>query len=415
MEPADRLATSGALDAAPAGTLPPPAPVFGRALRPLWPLAQGAAFLNHGSYGAPPRAVAAVQAAHRARMEAAPDAFFADLHRSGSDAPLRRVAAVFAGLWEVPTDSVALVENATAGVSAALASVALAAGDEVLLSDHQYPAVRLAVAALCRRTGAVPRIVSAPLPTTPAAAAERFLDGVGPRTRLAVVDHVASASALRWPVEEMVPLLRARGIATLVDGAHALGHLAAAPGRIGADWYVSNAHKWLYAPRGTAALHASPEAAARLAPLQISHFAEAGFPLAFDCLGTRDATPWLAAPAGVAFAERLGPGVREHCAGLLARGAERLQALGARPLTPPDPDLRLRAFLLPEALAPGPDPAARAAARRAGLLAEGVVVYVQPFLGEVVLRLSGAPYVDAEDVDRLADAIARRAGRRAEV
>ena len=97
------------------------------------------------------------------------------------------------------------------------------------------------------------------------------------------------------------------------------------------------------------------------------------------------------------------------------RRAERLQALGARPLTPPDPDLRLRAFLLPEALAPGPDPAARAAARRAGLLAEGVVVYVQPFLGEVVLRLSGAPYVDAEDVDRLADAIARRAGRRAEV
>ncbi|MDF2233766.1 aminotransferase class V-fold PLP-dependent enzyme [Albimonas sp. CAU 1670] len=397
-----------------AAALPPRPRVYGRALRPLWALREGTAFLNHGSYGAVPWTVAVRQKAHRRRMEAEPDLFFAEMQRRGPGAPLRQVARVFAGLLETPAERLALVENASAGVTAALASAELKPGDEVLISSHQYPAVRLAVAALARRTGAVPVVADVPMPTTPEEAAERLMAAVTPRTRLAVLDHISSASALRWPVEALVPELRARGIATLVDGAHALGHLPARPAAMGADWYVSNAHKWLYAPRGTAVFYASEEAAARLSPPTVSHFLESGFPDAFDYLGTRDYSAWLSAPAGAEFAERMGQeGAALHAAMLLGAAREALGALGAVPVSPLEPGMRMLSFLMPPALV-SPDPA-EVAVLREGLLAEGIVVYLQPFLGRAILRVSAPPYADAQDVDRLAEALGRRLGARAAV
>lgn len=104
-----------------------------------------------------------------------------------------------------------------------------------------------------------------------------------PNTRLAVFDAVTSNTAVALPVEQLAALCRRRGIAVMVDGAHSLGQLAldmAALEAAGVDYYVTNCHKWLCAPRGSAVMWTSARARARyggVQPLVVSHGSGAGY------------------------------------------------------------------------------------------------------------------------------------------
>src|SRR5579859_5147895 len=101
-------------------------PSFGRALRPLFLLADDATFLNHGSFGACPKEVLAEQGRIRLSMEMEPDQFF---HRAiesmSEESALRREAASVARFVSAPAESMAFVENATVGIQAALRSIEL--------------------------------------------------------------------------------------------------------------------------------------------------------------------------------------------------------------------------------------------------------------------------------------------------
>jgi isopenicillin-N epimerase len=153
-----------------------------------------------------------------------------------------------------------------------LRSVALGTGDEVLATDHQYGAVRLAIEARCRDTGALPRVVPLPVPLNADVITDRVVGAITAHTRLAVLDHITSPSAVRLPLERLLPEFRRRGIPVLVDGAHALGQIDLDLTALGADWHVSNGHKWLYSPRGSAVLYAAPHVAPRTRPLISSHY-----------------------------------------------------------------------------------------------------------------------------------------------
>lgn len=197
---------------------------FGRSARGLWSLASDATFLNHGSYGACPRVVQAEQDRFRREMEAEPDDFVRrNIVPTGDGTPLRAVAARLGGLVGAPANRVALVENATVAIQSVLQSIDLDRGDEILITSHQYNAVRLQVEARCRETGAVPRIVQIPLPTTADEALGRIREAAEPRVKLAIIDHITSATALVLPIVEIVAALRERGVRVLVDGAHAIG------------------------------------------------------------------------------------------------------------------------------------------------------------------------------------------------
>ena len=136
------------------------------------------------------------------------------------------------------------------------------------------------------------------------------MDGIAraitPRTRLILVDHIASASAVVMPLPAIVALARAHGIPVLVDGAHGPGMLDLDVDAIGADWYVGNCHKWLASPKGSAFIAASANPAWEVHPTVISHSYGMGFAAEFDKIGTRDYAPWLATPAAIAFHARLG-------------------------------------------------------------------------------------------------------------
>lgn len=275
-----------------------------------WMLEPEVDFLNHGSFGAVPRIVFEAQAEWRRQIEAAPVEVIARRRLALIDAVKRPV-----GQWlGMRSEDFGLVTNATEGVNAVLHSLRLRPGDELLTTNHVYNAVRQAMKFTCARTGATYREVDVPLPVRSADdIADRVISAVSDRTRLLVIDHVTSPTALILPVERITAACNERGVDVLIDGAHAPGMIPLDVARIGATYYAGNLHKWALAPRGAAFLWVRPDKQPEIHPAVVSHHYGEGFCREFSWQGTRDLSAWLAIPSALEFMVRLGgDAVREH-------------------------------------------------------------------------------------------------------
>jgi isopenicillin-N epimerase len=364
-----------------------------------WLLDPEVAFLNHGSFGATPRAVLAEQDRWRARMERHPTHFMSE------ELPpaLAAAAARLAGFVGAQPEDLVFVENATAGCNAVLRSLSFAPGEEILVTDHGYPAVRKAAEYVAARAGA--RVIEAAVPfplqdETQVIAAVRAC--LGPRTRLAVFDHITSSTAVVFPLRELTALCRAAGVPVLVDGAHAPGMLSLDVPSVGGDWYTGNCHKWLMAPKGSAFLWVAPDRQADTHPLVISHGFGQEFAAEFAWVGTRDPSAWLSVPAAIDFHEQLGGArLRERNAALARRQATLLargwktQRGASDALTGSMAAVRL----------PLREPATSERAwelRRKLFDDHRIEVPVTPFSGALWARISAHAYNRPEDYARLA-------------
>ncbi len=311
-----------------------------------WGLDPDMVFLNHGSFGACPRSVLRVQDELRAEMEANPVAFL-DRGLEGRLAAARERLAAFVGA--VP-DDLAFVPNATHGVATVMRSLRFAPGDELVATDHEYNAALNMLRFAAGRDGARVVVARIPLPTSgPDEVVDRVLAVVGPRTRLVLVSHVTSPTALVLPVDRLVATLEGRGIPVLVDGAHAPGMLSLDLVGLGASYYTGNLHKWVCAPRGAAFLHVRNDRRGAIRPLAISHGANdprperSTFRKEFDWTGTIDPTAVLAVPAAIDTLAALVAGgwpavmSRNHDLALEARRV--LVAAAERPILAPVPML----------------------------------------------------------------------------
>ncbi len=368
-------------------------------IRAMWPLEPTVAHLNHGSYGAVPTPVLEEQQSWRQRMESNPVRFF-NRELPTALAGARDELAAFLG---ADPSGLVFVHNATTAASTVLASFPLAAGDVVLRTDHTYGAVRIAADRFAARAGARVEVAHVPLAATDDEATEAVLSAVGERTRLAVIDQVTSPTARRLPLVDLVPALQARGVAVLVDGAHAPGMLAVEVDRLGADFWAGNLHKWCFTPRGTAVLHAAPQWREHLLPLVASWREPAGFPDAFTDVGTDDLTAWLSAPRALRVMERLGfDRLRRHNAELAVAG--QLEVAAALDLAPEDlprdAAVSMQLVPLPAGLATDTESAAELQDRIGEQAA--VEVAVTTWEGHGFLRLSAQAYNSPDDYRRLA-------------
>ncbi len=381
---------------------------FGASMRPKFLLEDGIAYLNHGSYGATPRVVLAAQDEWRARMERQPVHF---MNRVLPGA-LREAAGVLAAFLGVSGDDLVFVENATSGVNAVLRSVALGPGDEVVTTGHAYPAIRNVLGFVCRASGAT--LVEAPVPF-PLSDDDQVVESVAaalsPRTRLAVLDHVTSETATVMPIAALAALCRSRGVPLLVDGAHAPGMLDLDIAAVGADWYVGNAHKWLFAPKGCGFLWAAPARQPGLHPTVVSHGLDQGFAAEFDWVGTRDPSAWLAVGDAIAFLNGLGPNglgpaaVRAHNRGLAAEATTLLSAAWDSEAGAPEVMRGAMATLRLPLSGTTPEAAARLHDR---LIDEHAIeVPVSARDGSLWVRISAQVYNEIEDYARLAQAVAK--------
>src|SRR5262245_3585018 len=185
---------------------------------------------------------------------------------------LDRARAALADFLHAPAERLVFVPSATTGAAIALHSAPLAAGDEILTIDHAYRALRNQLARKAASVGATVRIVPVPVPFDPAALVESIERAITPMTKLALIDHITSPTALVLPLEALLDRFAARGIAVLVDGAHAPGQIAVDVGALlarGATWYTGNNHKWLCAPKGSGFLAIADSAPA--VPVVTSH------------------------------------------------------------------------------------------------------------------------------------------------
>lgn len=379
-------------------------------MRNLFLLDPRLVFLNHGSFGACPREVLAAQRRWQDEMERNPVEFLG----RRSAALLRNARDALGGFVGARADDLVFVPNATTAVNVVARSLDLQPGDEVLATDHEYGACDATWQRECAQRGAIYRRATVPLPFDRGRFVEHVLAHAGARTRLVFASHVTSTTALVFPVAELCAAARARGLATLIDGAHAPGQVDVHLDRLGADFYAANLHKWVCAPKGCGFLHAQPQHHARLhATVTSWGYAEGiGGHSGFDAYlgtstlerrlqwqGTRDPSAWLAVPAAIDFHRtHLGPAVRARGHAMAVALLQRVAArTGLAPIAP-DADF---ALMVPLAV-PADDPDAL---RRRLFEQHRIEVPVTSHGGRHFVRVSVAGYTTEADLQALEGAL----------
>ncbi|WP_369777378.1 aminotransferase class V-fold PLP-dependent enzyme [Streptomyces sp. R33] len=349
------------------------------------------AHLNHGSFGAVPIPVQEAQAALREEAHADPDAFFI-----GAADRIAGARARIARHFGADPDGIAFIANATEGANLALDAVPFADGDEILVTDHGYGTV---VAAAARRARVTTVALDPNLPDEDAVR-ETVLAGLTPRTKVALFDHISSPTARLIASPRLLADLAARGVTTVVDGAHAPG-MVADPLAGGADFWFGNLHKWGYAPSGSAVLAVAPGHRSRVRALVPSWEDADGFPRSVENRATADYTGWLAAPEGLDLLDRLDAAkVRAHNSALAAHGAALLAEIpGITPL-PYTEGLAMRSLRLPPGTAETYEGARALRERIAADL--GIRVLIWPWPGGGGVRVCGQVYNRPEEYERLA-------------
>lgn len=362
------------------------------------------AFLNHGSFGACPTPVFEVYQHWQRELEQQPVEFLGR-RAPGLLADARAALAEYLGAQ--PSDLV-FVPNATHGVNIVARSLALAPGDQVLATNHEYGAVDRTWRFICGERGAqyINQPIALPL-SDPAEVVDQLWAGVTPRTRVIAISHITSPTALTFPVAEICRRARAAGILTVIDGAHAPGQIDLDMEAIGADFYTGNCHKWLSAAKGSAFLYARPEMQSLLKPLIVSWGYESRTPSGstfqdlFGWTGTADPSAYLSVPAAIAFQRKNGwHEVRAACHTLLLETSDRISELtGIEPISPDTTTwwTQLRAIPLPQC---------DAAAVQQRLYDEFQVEV--PFVdwnGRQFVRVSVQAYTTPAHVDRLVEGL----------
>ena len=381
-----------------------------------WLLDPEVTFLNHGSLGSCPLPVLEAQARWREELERRPIQFL-----------LRDLAARMAGvrsclgeLFGCAPDDLALMPNAESCINAVLRSLEFGPGDELLATTHDYNACLNSMDFVAGRSGA--RVIRAaiPFPITDASeVTEAILAEVTPRTRLAMISHITSATGLVFPMQEIVGELENLGVQVIVDGAHAPGQIDLDLDRLGASYYAGNCHKWLCCPKGTGFLHVRRDRQSVIHPLIISHGMNdprtdlSLFRKEFDWQGVADPSGFLAIPTAISFLGSLVPGglpslaARNHSLALSFRDA----LCPIFRLEPPAPDSMvgsMAAFPVDHIV---PEPEIRQKLElmlREQHHIEIPMIRWRPTLDTErwTLRVSCQIYNDKGDIDRLATALA---------
>ena len=275
-------------------------------MRALFLLDPEVAFLNHGSFGACPAPVFAAYQSWQRELERQPVEF---LGRRA--APLLAEArAQLAAYVGAAANDIVFFPNPTTAINMVVRSLQLQRGDEILTTDHECGALDRTWRFSCAQNGAhyINRPVALPVGSH-AACVDDFFAGVTARTRVIFISHISSPTALVFPVAEICRRARERGIISIVDGAHAPGHVALNLEQLGADIYTGACHKWMCAPKGAAFLYARPAMQAQLDPLVVSWGYAAEQPGVSQYIdyhewqGTRDLAAFLTVPDAIRFQE----------------------------------------------------------------------------------------------------------------
>ena len=373
----------------------------------LWQLRDDTTYLNHGSFGPPPEPVRAARLQWLRQVDSQPMDFFFRQHERAWIAARESLAEFVAS----DAECLVFVENATAGMNVVAHNVTLRPGDQVVLTNHEYGAVKRIWARACARAGTDPPVIARlPHPVeTESQVVDAIMESVNDRTRLLIVSHVTSPTALIMPVRAICDAARQRGVEVCVDGPHAPAQVPLSFETLNCDYYTASCHKWLSAPFGSGFL--------RIAPRHFEHWSPSMLSWGrllpdrpetwwheFVWSGTRDPSAYLTIPTAIEFLKGVGlEYFRDRCHALARYARQQLaESIG---IAPPYPDSRQWYGTM--ALVPLPDGDA-GQLQRALWLEDGMEVPIVDFEGRRFIRVSCHLYNTVEQIDRLVKAVRRR-------
>ncbi len=369
-----------------------------------WLLDPSIAYLNHGSFGARTDEIYKRQLQFKQNFEADPITFLdRDRHEMLQNA--RHVVSEFVG---ADPKGLGFVENATTAIGCAIRSVPLTRGDEILTTNHVYNGVRQLLKHHATQQECSFREIDVQLPIQSQADILTAIQSeCSKKTRCLVIDHIASASSLIFPVKEIIKFCRQMGIFVLVDGAHAPGMVPLDISSLKPDWYVANLHKWVCAPLGAAFIWTDEQHRSTTHPMTVSHWLHQGYTNEFDWQGTRDISPWLTAPYAVRAGSEIGwDSIYTHNHAMATWMHKTLvEAFNVDPLLPLDGSLfgSMATVRLPEGF---PTDLEECNVLRDKIYhTYQVEVPIFEFQGQSVLRVSAQLYSTENDVFRLIRAI----------
>jgi len=232
-------------------------------------------------------------------------------------------------------EEMAIVRNASEAMETLILGIDLKAGDEVLLTNQNYPRMITTWDQRARRDGIVVKQISFPVPPPSREdVVDRFRRAVTPRTRVLEVTHMTNLTGQILPVREIVRMAQERGIEVFVDGAHAFAHFPFKRDELECDYYGTSLHKWLLAPIGTGFLYVRKEKQKKIWPLMAAPVAMDNDIRKYEEIGTHPAANHNAIAGALAFHRGIGA----------ARKAARLRLLRdrwARRLLAADPRVKV--------------------------------------------------------------------------
>ncbi len=279
-----------------------------RQLASQWRFPAGTTYLNHGSFGATPTVVRQAKRRWQDQLDDQPMNFYV----RELEPALFTAREALADFVDTDPSNLVFVENATYAMNVVAQSHPFEAGDEILMTDHEYGAVRRIWERRARRDGL--RIIDATIPV-PLLDHDQVLDGifskVTDRTRLIIVSHITSATAIILPIQRICERAKQQGLLVCVDGPHAIAQEDLSLDQLHCDFYTASCHKWLCAPLGSGFLYVHPDhqrwmtppiqSWGRLLPALPSRWDEE-----FFWSGTRDPSGYLSVPNAIDFMEEVG-------------------------------------------------------------------------------------------------------------
>src|SRR6267142_6681713 len=240
--------------------------------------------------------------------------------RSQMESHLQTVRRGIAKEFGCDEDEVALTRNASESLQIVQMGLDLKPGDEVITTEQDYPRMLTTWDQRVRRDKIKVTRLDFPCPTTQADLLQRFQTAITPQTRVLHFCHITNQSGQLFPVRDLARMARLRGIISIVDGAHAMGHFTFKLRDLEMDYYGVSLHKWLLAPLGTGLLYVRRDRIASTWPLQAAPERNDKDIRKFEEIGTNPAAPKAAINEAIAFQQAIG----------IERKAARCQSLTLR-------------------------------------------------------------------------------------
>jgi selenocysteine lyase/cysteine desulfurase len=226
-----------------------------------------------------------------------------------------QVETVRTGLAEAfgcDREEIAITRNASESLEILLMGLDLKPGDEILTTTQDYPRMLTTLRQRERREGLILKTISLPVPPKDLSEiTQAFARSITPRTRLILISHQVNLTGQITPVREVCELARARGIETIVDGAHSFAQFDFRRDDLGCDYFGTSLHKWLYAPKGTGMLYVRRDRVERLWPLMAAEQKQSADIRKFEEVGTHSAAPRLAIGEALLFHRGIGAARKE--------------------------------------------------------------------------------------------------------